>query len=454
MWRKSDFEMDNDRTLGYAKDEMQTLLQDWNGCIRKYKYYRVLLSCVLGLGIIAFCVVQYIYLYNSIPSRINIRAGREETIDLGVPVKGELLSVGLSPQSNIPAGAVTIDFSKPVTLKADKMSQYKLDVKLFGLFTMKEVGIQVLDEQQLIPVGGPVGIYLETDGILVVGVGSFTNEGGTECSPAKELLKSGDYIKEVNGQEVTTKREIVDIVEECEGYELSFVLKRGEEYLETRIMPEKDSAGEYKIGVWLRDNAQGIGTLTYVDVDGNFGALGHSINDVDTGTMLTLQQGILYGAEIVGIKKGVIGTPGELTGYISYTDSNMLGTINTNSGAGIYGVMDPESLQHFGNRALPIGYRHEIQKGPAQILTTLEDTTEYYDIEIDYIRMDNDNVNRGIEFTVTDKELLDITGGIVQGMSGSPIIQDGKLIGAVTHVLVNDPTRGYGIFIENMLEHN
>ncbi len=453
MWKNSDFDLSNGRMLGYAKDEMQTLLQDWDSCVKRYYYYRIILSCILGLSIIAFCVVQYIYLYNSIPSRINIRAGQEEVIDLGVPVKGEILSVGLSPKSNIPEGAVTIDFSKPVTLKADAMSQYTLEVKLFGLFTMKEVGIQVMEEQELIPVGLPVGIYLETDGVLVVGVGEFADENGTECAPSKSLLKSGDYIQEINGQEITSKREVVSMVEECHGEPMNFILKRGEEYVDVNILPAKDSGGEYKIGVWLRDNTQGVGTLTYVDVDGNFGALGHSITDVDTGTVLALEQGILYGAEIVGIEKGTIGNPGELTGYISYTDSNMLGTIDTNSAAGIYGVMDAGSLQQYMGDAMPIGYRHEIKKDTAQILTTVGEETNYYDIRIDAIRMDNDNVNRGIEFTVTDSELLELTGGIVQGMSGSPIIQDGKIVGAVTHVLVNDPTRGYGIFIENMLEH-
>lgn len=453
MWKKSDWDVSNDRVLGYAKDEMQNLLQDWARCIKRYRNYRIMLCSMLSICVMVLCFLEYSYLYNSIPSRINIRAGQEETIDLGVPVKGELVSAGSASESNIPEGAVTIDFSKPVTLKAEAMTEYLLEVKLFGLFTLKEVGIQVIQEQELIPVGEPIGIYMETDGVLVVGVGDFTDERGEECSPSKSLLKSGDYIQAVNGQEITSKREVVNMVAECEGAPMVFTVKREQGYEEVTVEPERDSGGEYKIGVWLRDNTQGVGTMTYIDGTGKFGALGHSITDVDTGTILRLDEGILYGAEIVGVEKGVIGDPGEITGYISYTDNNMLGTIEENSEAGIYGTVNNKAKSKYTGDAMPIGFRHEIKKGEAQILSTVGDKKAYYSIRITAVQLDNDNVNRGIEFTVTDSELLETTGGIVQGMSGSPIIQNGRIVGAVTHVLVNDPTRGYGIFIENMLEH-
>lgn len=453
MWKDSDFDLVNNRVLGYAKDEMQTLLQDWTRCIRRYRNYRILLCSVLSVCVFLLGILEYSYLYNRIPARINIRAGQEETIDLGLPVKGELLTVGSSGESNIPEGAVTIDFSKPVTLKSDGLTEYLLEIKLFGIFTMKEVGIQVIQEQEIIPVGEPIGLYMETQGVLVVGVGEFTDAGGTKISPSKSVLKSGDYIQAVNGQEVADKRQIVDMVAQCEGETMEFDIMRQGELVQVSVTPRQDNAGEYKIGVWLRDNTQGVGTLTYVDGSGNYGALGHSIADVDTGRALVLDSGTLYRAKIVGVEKGVIGEPGEITGYISYTDKDMLGTIEVNCDAGVYGTLYDKAKPYFAGDAMPIGFKQEIKKGEAQILTTIGEKTDYYDIRITGLKYDSSSVNRGIEIEVTDEELLALTGGIVQGMSGSPIIQNGRIVGAVTHVLVNDPTRGYGIFIENMLEH-
>ena len=207
------------------------------------------------------------------------------------------------------------------------------------------------------------------------------------------------------------------------------------------------------MGIWVRDNAQGIGTLTFVDENGNFGALGHGINDVDTSTLMELEEGLLYKTNIIAIKKGTKGTPGELTGMISYSDKNVIGTIENNTNAGIFGKCNTMKMPLLEEAEyLPVGLKQEIHLGEAQIISTVEDTREYYDVEITEVRLDHDNVNRGIVLKITDPRLLALTGGIVQGMSGSPIIQDGKVIGAVTHVLVQDSTKGYGIFIENMLE--
>ncbi len=416
MWKKSDWGSSNDRIIDYAKDEMHTLLQDWNRCLKRYRNYRRTLCGVLGAAFLVLCGLEYNYLYNQIPSRIHIRAGQEETLDLGIPAKGQLLPSGFSGKSNIPEGAVTIDFSEPVTLKADNLTEYQMEVKLFGLFPMKTVGIQVVEEQEIIPVGKPIGIYLETEGVLVVGVGDFTDEYGENVSPSKSLLKSGDYIHAVDGHEVSNKREVVGLVSDCKGKTMQFTVKRGGEFMDVSVSPACDSSGMYKIGVWLRDNTQGVGTLTYVEIDGEYGALGHSIADVDTGLPLNLDEGILYGAEIVGVEKGVIGDPGELTGYISYTDSNMLGSVLENSEAGIYGKLNEKARLAYCGEAVPIGFKQEIQRGEAQILTTLENQTKYYTIRITGTKPDNDNVNRGIEFTVTDPELLELTGGIVQGM--------------------------------------
>ena len=284
-------------------------------------------------------------------------------------------------------------------------------------------------------------------------MGDFVGEEGQTVSPARYVLKSGDYITQVNDEEVKGKSDFMEKVEHSEGQELVMKVKRGEEDLILSVRPEASQSGDYKIGVWIRDNAQGVGTMTYINESADFGALGHGINDVDTSTLMELQKGTLYHTEIIGITRGSNGAPGELTGYIEYDEDNIIGEIKENTTEGIFGTCNEQVFEAVTNEALPIGLKQEIARGPAQIICSIDGTPQYYDIEIMEVHLDNDNVNRGIVLRITDEELLSLTGGIVQGMSGSPIIQDGKIIGAVTHVLVQDSTKGYGIFIENMLSH-
>jgi stage IV sporulation protein B len=193
--------------------------------------------------------------------------------------------------------------------------------------------------------------------------------------------------------------------------------------------------------------------MTYEDTDNTFGALGHGINDVDTSLLMNLEEGTLYKTEIVGITRGTNGSPGELTGYIEYDTDNVIGEITENTTEGIFGVCDEEKVENAGIDPIPIALKQEIELGSAQIICSVTGEPEFYDVEITEINLDHENINRGIVIQVTDEKLLTLTGGIIQGMSGSPIIQNGKLVGAVTHVLVQDSTRGYGIFIEEMLTH-
>ena len=207
------------------------------------------------------------------------------------------------------------------------------------------------------------------------------------------------------------------------------------------------------MGIWIRDNAQGVGTLTFVDENGNFGALGHGITDSDTGELMELGRGSLYGTKIVAVRKGTDGVPGELTGMIEYDDANVIGEITKNTPYGIFGRLDLEKVRENGIalETQEIGFKQDIQLGPATMISSVNEEMHEYSIEITAIHMGNDGGNKGLELLVTDEELLNLTGGIVQGMSGSPIIQNGKVVGAVTHVLVNAPEKGYGIFIEEML---
>lgn len=444
---------ESDRIKKQAGDEMIILLQGWKGRIKRYRIYRYCLCVALILCCAALGGLGYYYVDSSIPSVLHVRAGQEQSFNLGIPAKADIVSVSEQGESNIPQGAVTIDLNQTVTMKTGGLNEYLMEVKLFGFLPFKQVGIQVIEDQELIPVGVPIGIYVKTDGVLVIGAGEFVGEDGVSYSPCKYILKSGDYIQKVNGEPVTEKDDFIRRIEESGGNEVVLTVERDGQSIETRVKPVRNQSGDYKIGLWVRDNAQGVGTMTYIDSKGRFGALGHGINDVDTSTLMDMDDGTLYQTEIVSIRKGANGNPGEMTGMIVYSDERILGDITSNSARGIFGVCNERALSLAGQEPLPIGLKQEIQEGYAQILCTVDGTTRYYDVEITAVHLDHDNINRGIELKVTDPELIKITGGIVQGMSGAPIIQNGKFIGAVTHVLVQDSTRGYGIFIENMLEN-
>lgn len=424
------------------------------------EHYRNILFFILLLGIIAVAVSGYFLVWKKVPSTIMIKSGVEQEMDLCIPVSGELyrdvIEVSGKVGSKEPEKEhrISIDFGRPVTLKAEKIERYTLDLKLFGVLPFKTVDVQVIRDTMLRPAGIPIGIYVETEGVLVVGVGSFEDEFGQSRQPAKNIFQPGDYILEINEQEIPNKKTLIDIIEHCEGQPLIFKINRGDYEMEVKAQPVLNQNGEYKMGIWVRDNAQGVGTMTYIDAQGNFGALGHGINDADTSTLMTLGEGKLYHTEIIGITRGGSGKPGELTGFIEYDDRNIMGTIQENSVRGIFGSCTEQTRNEVTCDYMEVALKQEIEIGPAQIICSVNGETRYYDVEILDVNLQNDNINRGIVLQVTDEELLSSTGGIVQGMSGSPIIQNGKIIGAVTHVLVRDATKGYGIFIEEMIEHS
>ncbi len=417
------------------------------------------LSICVSLGLWIF------YMYVQVPPNIRLKVGKEQVLDLNIPVSGSIHKIdkvngdtyATAETSRIetvsPAfeNSIYVNLSKAVTMRADTLSSYQMDLKLFGIFPFKQVSIQVVEDQMLIPVGMPIGIYLETKGVLVIDIGTFINAEGSEVSPAEYILKEGDYIWEVNEEAVMGKSEFIDMVEESDGEDLTLTILRSGDVFDVKVKPEENQNEEYKLGIWVRDNAQGVGTMTFVDSAGNFGALGHAINDADTGMILEIDRGSLYETEIIAIEKGVKGDPGEMTGVINYSARYIIGAITGNKESGIFGYCNENVLSQIQGEALPIALKQDILVGEAQIICTATGTAQWYDIEIEAIQMDGANISKGIVIKVTDPDLIAITGGIVQGMSGSPIIQNGKLVGAVTHVLVNDPTRGYGIFIEEMI---
>ncbi len=428
--------------------------------------YRVFLGILLICSTALLFLCWLLLVWRSVPGRLHIRAGMAQELDLDVPVsgklykketqerkEGEILPVTGMGSAVAAHTSVPVDLSAPVTLYAEKKQSYTMELKLFGLIPFKTVDVQVIDDESLTPVGTPIGIYVKTQGILVIATGDFEGMDGQKKKPAAGLLQEGDYILKADGEEVTGKTAFMDRIGESGGEEMVLTILRDDQQFDIEVQPQQNQNGEYKLGIWIRDNAQGVGTLTYLDSGNHFGALGHGINDMDTATLMNLKNGSLYRTDIVSITRGETGTPGELTGVIDYREGNKLGTISANLEEGIFGTMDAGQPLPAASSAMPIGLKQEVETGPARILCSLGGEPEYYEAEITAIHLDHDNINRGLEIRITDERLLALTGGIVQGMSGAPIIQNDRFIGAVTHVLVNDPARGYGIFIENMLEH-
>ena len=416
---------------------------------KRKKGYKTLIWSVFSVAAAALLGGWLFYTWEKIPASIRIKAGSEQELSLNVPVMGEIYSSYREKEEVIP-----VNLSRPVTVMANRMQEYTMDVKLFGVIPFKTVNVQVIPDKMLVPAGVPIGIYVKTDGVLVIAQGDFEGMDHARKEPAKHLLQAGDYILKADEQEVASKADFTKRISESGGRDMVLTIRREEEIFDIKVHPEQNVNGEYKLGIWIRDNAQGVGTMTYLEEDASFGALGHGINDTDTALLMEVKGGSLYKTEIIAIKKGQGGTPGELTGVIDYNLSNKIGTIDMNSVEGIFGTVDLKGADAISGEAMPIGLKQDVEPGKAQILCCVdgEKIPKSYDVNIKAVHLDHDNINRGIELEVTDAALLEQTGGIVQGMSGSPILQNGKIVGAVTHVLVNDPTRGYGIFIENMLE--
>lgn len=300
--------------------------------------------------------------------------------------------------------------------------------------------------------GMPIGIYMQTDGVLILGTDEIEGMDGQKHEPAEHLVKEGDYIVAFNGEAIETKRELQNAVEELDSKQVILKLRRNEECIEIKMNAVEVKEEEYKLGIWVRDSMQGLGTVTYLTEEGNFGALGHGIHDADTNELLEMKEGRVYKTAILRITKGTKGTPGGLEGVIVYNKRNYLGTISRNSELGIYGTVEHLESLVTEPEIVSICPKEEIKKGEAQICCSVDGKKELYDVKIEKIDFFSKEENKGLVIKVVDEDLLEVTGGIVQGMSGSPILQNGKIVGAVTHVLVNDPTKGYGIFIENMLE--
>lgn len=397
---------------------------------RKRKY-RIFLCCCLVVAFVGMGFLIYETAKEDVPDEIHVYANQQINWE----------EVFHNP-------LIRYDSS----VEASRNGSYRVECRLLGMIPLKTVKVSLAEEQEVYVGGSTVGIYMETKGVLVIDSGEIRDMDGISRTPAEHIIQPGDYIRSVDGEELENKKQLIGLVSKNQGEPMKMEVMRRNEMITLALTPVRTEDGTYKLGIWVRDNIQGIGTLTFTTQEGEFAALGHGISDVDTGERLEISKGELYEAKILSVQKGAVGSPGELRGVIDYEDSRVLGQIEKNNANGISGTLKKEKQSDFKGELYPIGLKQEIQTGTAIILCDVGEGIQEYEIEITEIHWNAKDSNKSFVIHAVDERLQELTGGIVQGMSGSPVIQNGRLVGAVTHVLVNDPTRGYGIFIENMLD--
>ena len=396
--------------------------------------------------LLTFLLIIYVYILviSNIPDEITIFEGENLSLKtiFGMTVNSDDEVLEVSANS----GEKTIN----------KIGNETLSISLFDKLFLKSIDVSVLPKTTVIPVGNIAGVKLYTNGVLVVGMSEIEGEDSKTYKPYENTgIEEGDTIIKINDNVISSTDDLIEKVNMSNGEKIEIEYIHDEETKECSITPIKTSNEEYKLGLWVRDSAAGVGTVTFYEPSTqSFGALGHGITDIDTGDLLNIASGEFVTAKVLNIKKGEDGNPGKIQGTVE--EQETIGEITKNTEFGIYGkIQDLSSLNIDTSKEMEVAMRDEIELGKATILCSLDNqTVKEYEIEITKIYKDNHYNNKSMEIKVTDEELIEKTGGIIQGMSGSPIIQNGKFIGAVTHVLVNSSTEGYAIFGDLMLKQS
>ncbi|WP_054636456.1 SpoIVB peptidase [Thalassobacillus sp. C254] len=410
-----------------------------------YQLTRRMIGILLLILLIGIGVNESVQKYIQLPDSLFIY--EKEFSEAGGPVQAALKQLDLEGLSLevTEDDLTTAGESVPLTITA-------------ASFPVKKVDVRVIPDIEVVPGGQSIGVKLNSEGVMVVGHHQIPTGKG-KISPGKEAgIEVGDVIKKINDKTVQHMGEVADAVQKAadDKQEIFLTIKRGQETIEKKMKVVKDEEGEgYRMGLYVRDSAAGVGTMTFYEPEsGKYGALGHVISDTDTKKPIVVHDGEIVRSSVTSIEKGANGDPGEKLARMT-EDRKILGNINKNSSFGIFGVLnnDHQLKNNVMDESLPVAFAEEIKEGPAEILTVVEgEKVEKFGIEVVKSFPQSHPATKGMVIKVTDPKLLEKTGGIVQGMSGSPIIQNGKIIGAVTHVFVNDATSGYACHIEWMLE--
>ena len=407
--------------------------------------------------LIFLSLIIYVYVCSIvfIPSNIILFQGEKVNINtlLGITIKSNKSNYMVLGESNYDV----MQTSTSATETSSKVGNANISLNLFGTIPLKQIDVNVIPRTTVIPLGKSIGLRLYTQGVLVVGMSEIKGQDNVKYKPYEKCgIEEGDTIVAINNNEISNTKELIDTVNSSNGTELiiEYLKEDTAKVITASITPVKTAENEYKLGLWVRDAAEGVGTATFYEPStGKFAALGHPITDVDTGDIINISNGELITSEILSIVKGDKGKPGEIRGIIS--KGVKIGEIIKNTSFGIFGnVTNISNIQLSSySKEMDVALRSEIKQGKAYILCELETgKIEKYEIEIQRIYSGNNYDNKSMLIKVTDPKLIEKTGGIVQGMSGSPIIQDEKFVGAVTHVLVSDPTQGYAVFGDLMIK--
>ena len=361
--------------------------------------------------------------------------------------------LGLNIKLNDETIETSSNSSQSLTKQAGKST---LEVSLFDSINIKNVNVDVLPKTTVIPVGNIAGVKLYTNGVLVVGMSEIEGYDNKKYKPYENKgIKEGDTIVKIDEKLINSTEDLIETVNNSQGRDIKVQYIHQEETKECSISPVKTSSSQYKLGLWVRDSAAGVGTVSFYEpTSKTFGALGHGITDIDTNELINIASGEFVTTRILNITKGESGNPGKIQGTVE--NQTNIGKIYKNSKFGIYGKVDNiSSLNIDTSKEMEVALREEIKTGKATILCSLDNQQpQEYEIEIEKINKENNYDNKSMQIKITDQKLLEKTGGIIQGMSGSPVIQNGKFVGAVTHVLVNDPTKGYAVFGDIMLKQS
>ena len=390
------------------------------------------------LLLVFFLFVAYVYILSidTIPNKMTLFEGENMNFKT-------IFGIQLKPKEE-PA------------IETASSSGYKqnYEVSLFDNIKLKNVDVNIIPKTKVIPVGSIAGVKLYTNGVLVVGMSEIEGKDNKKYKPYENTgISEGDTIIKIDDMQINSTDDLVNSVNKSNGQNIKINYIHNEESKECSITPIETSKKEYKIGLWVRDSAAGVGTVTFYEPETKtFGALGHGITDIDTNELINIASGEFITTKILNIAKGESGNPGKIQGTID--NQTKIGTISKNTKFGIYGKVDNLStLQLDKNNEMEVALREEVEPGKAYILCSLDNSTpQKYEIEIEKVFRDNNYDNKSMQIKVTDLRLIEKTGGIIQGMSGSPIIQNNKFVGAVTHVLVNNPQEGYGVFADIMLK--